>query len=332
VPRALTRWESASVVALLLVALAAAAGASLGVRERPTPSPVAATASPAPAPTPIDPAEALRRAFAQPLAAGCATGSAVWVFADGGSPIRFDGRLWTIPDPTLRSLDAAACREGMAIAVGGAGSIVTVDDALRTVHVDRSGIDDLHALVLLPDGALAVGSRGTILRQTAVDWGSVQSGISADLYGVAASERTAWVVGAGGAAYRLAGSTWSTSATGTTSTLRSVVAPSPDTAIAAGDGGTLLRWTSAAWTPLPSGTSGALRSAALVGASVWVVGDAGTALALEGTEVRRVDLGTKCTLRAVFSEGSAVWVIGSDDLRGAAWRVTPNGVDRWGSC
>jgi len=51
-----------------------------------------------------------------------------------------------------------------------------------------------------------------------------------------------------------------------------------------------------------------------------------------GERLRRVDLGTACTLRAVFPQEAAVWVIGSDGVRGGAWRVSPTGVERWGSC
>jgi hypothetical protein len=81
------------------------------------------------------------------------------------------------------------------------------------------------------------------------------------------------------------------------------------------------------------GTTADLRAVALVGAStVWIVGDRGTVIELMGETVRRVDVGTACTLRAVFAQGSAIWLVGSDGVRGGAWRVTPTGTDRWGSC
>ncbi|MBU6424674.1 MAG: hypothetical protein KGQ88_11610, partial [Chloroflexi bacterium] len=170
------------------------------------------------------------------------------------------------------------------------------------------------------------------LRQSAVDWTRVDGGMTVDLFGVAVTGTAAWVVGDAGAAYRLRGSAWSTTPTGTHATLRAVVAPTPDTAIAAGDAGTLLRWAGGPWTAVDAGTSGPLRSAALIGGATWVVGDRGTAIELLGDAVRHVDLGTTCTLRAVFPEGASVWIVGSDGVRGEAWRIAPNGTEHWGTC
>lgn len=334
----------AAVFALLVVAFAAAMGLSAGVvaRARPTPtSTPTAAPTPTPSPTPESPASIERRAFAQPLAAGCATDAAVWLFADGGAAIRFDlrDRVWSIPDPSLRSLEAATCRGAVALAVGGGGSILTADDDQHAIRADRKGIEGLHSIALLPDGALAAGESGTVLRQTAYDWTPIGGGIVEDLFGVAASGSAIWLVGAHGAAYRPVSSGWERVPTGTDATLRAVAIPAQGTAIAAGDGGTLLRWDGGAWSALESGTTSDLRAAAAVGEGVWVVGDRGTLLAVVGTDVRRVDLATSCTLRAVFLQGAgrpptSVWVVGSDGLRGGAWRlpVEGGGMERWGSC
>ncbi len=273
-----------------------------------------------------------RRAFAQPLAAGCATERAVWLFADGGAAIRFDGRSWSIPDPTLRSLVAAACDAGSALAVGGGGSLLTVDEDRREVRADRFGIDDLRSVVRLPDGAIAVGAGGAVVRQTALGWTPIGGSIADELFGVATGGGSVWIVGAGGASYRNATGGWDPRPTGTTATLRAVAIPSLDTAIAAGDGGTLLRWTAAGWSPVRADATASFRAAAVLGAATWVVGDGGTVVEILGERVRRIELGTTCTLRAVFPQGAAVWVVGSDGTRGGAWRVTPSGVDRWGAC
>jgi hypothetical protein len=313
---------------------AAGVGLVLGGRARPSPpapSP-STTALVVPSATPVDPAAAERRAFAQPLAAGCATGSAVWLFADGGAAIRFDGRSWTIPDPTLRSLVAAACDAGSALAVGGGGSILTIDEDRRQVQVDRFALDDLRSVARLPDGAIAVGAAGAVLRQTALGWTPIGGSITDDLFGVAAAGMTVWIVGADGVTYRNTATGWDPRPSNARATLRAVAVPSIDTAIAAGDGGALLRWTAAGWTPLRSDVATTLRAAAVVGAATWVVGDGGVVLEILGDRVRRVDVGTTCPLRAVFAQGAAVWVVGSDGTRGAAWRVTPSGIDRWGTC
>lgn len=332
---------AAGLIVVLLVIFAAGIGIVAGTRARPTPTPrptvtVIALASA----TPPDPAEVQRRAFAQPLSSGCATDGAVWLFADGGAAIRFDGRVWTIPDATLRSLSAAACREGMGLAVGGGGSLLTVDEDRRQVRADRSGIEDLHAVALLPDGALAVGSRGTVLRQSALDWTSLDAGASEDLYGVAVTPQRsvarglaqAWVVGARGASYRLADSRWERISTGTDETLRAVVIQD-EAAIAVGDRGTALRFARGAWEPVRADTDADLRAVAVVGArAAWIVGDRGTVIEISGDRMRRVDVGTACTLRGVFAQGAAIWIVGSDGVRGGAWRITPTGTDRWGTC
>jgi hypothetical protein len=337
-----------ALITAFLVVFAASVGLFLGSRARPAAAP---QPTPAPRPesttvalpsaTPVDPAEAQRRAFAQPLSAGCATDRAVWIFADGGAAIRFDGRLWTIPDPTLRSLSGAACRGGEAVAVGDRGTILTADDDRRELRADRTGIEDLRAIAVYPSGALAVGTSGTLLQQTAVDWSHVDAGITDDLYGVAvAAERLVtpgraqvWVVGARGLIYRFTERGWERVDSGTTATLRGVIMLG-DGAVAAGDGGTLLRFAQGRWIAVATGTDAALRAVAIVGATTaWAVGDRGMVVELLGEQLRRVDLGTTtCTLRAVFPQGSAVWVVGSDGIRGGAWRVTPSGMERWGSC
>lgn len=333
----------AALVGLLLVVFATAIGVAVGTRARPTPTPrpvPSATTIALPSATVADPAEAQRRAFAQPLAAGCATDKAVWLFSDGGSTIRFDGRVWTIPDPTLRSLTAAACRGGTALAVGAGGSLLTADDDRRELRADRTGNDDLHAVSLFIDGALAVGDGGTALQQTVLDWRPIATGATEDLRGVSvAFERTvtpgrsqAWLVGASGASYRLTEAGWQRVPTGTTATLRAVVQQG-DVALAAGDRGTILRSDKVAWTALASGTDVDLRAAAVVGATTaWIVGDKGTVIEVSGEAVRRVDIGTACTLRAVFAQDASIWIVGSDGVRGGAWRIRPTGTDRWGTC
>lgn len=339
----MTNEVRAGLIALLLVIFAAGVGVTVGARARPTPTP-----RPAPSPTTIalpaataaDPAEVQRRAFAQPLTAGCATARAVWLVSDGGAVVRYDGRAWTIPDPTLRSLLAIECDQATALAVGRGGSLLTIDDDLRQLRVDRFGSDDLAAVSRVPGGAVTVGDAGVVAEQGELGWRLVPTGATEDLRGVfVAATRVvrpgiaqAWTIGAGGASYRLVESRWEKVQTPTTVTLRAVTQQS-EVAIAIGDRGTILRFIDGKWTSLTSGTEADLRAIAIVGATTaWVVGDNGTVLELSGETVRRVEIGTTCTLRAVFAEGSAVWVVGSDGVRGGAWRVAPTGTDRWGTC
>jgi hypothetical protein len=333
----------AVVIAALLVAVAAAAGIAAGQRARPVPTPrpvPSPTVTALPAATPADPAEVERRAFAQPLVGGCATDGVVWLVADGGSAIRWDGRAWTVPDPTLRSLAAAQCDRSTMLAVGAGGSLLTVDEELRQVRADRFGTDDLTALARTGGGAVAVGAAGTVVEQSDLGWRAVPAGATEDLHGVAVTRSgsavTGWIVGAGGAVYRFAQGRWEKTDTGTTATLRAVVQLG-DAAVAVGDAGVAMLWRGAGWETISRGT-GALRAAAVVGAStVWAVGDSGTVIEwsrVTGPDraTRTVQLGTACTLRAVFAEGSTVWIVGSDGTRGGAWRISPGGTQRWGTC
>jgi len=325
----------AAAIVAVLVAGALVVGVVAGVRARPAPTPAppaSVTTLPIPTAAAVDPKDVERRAFVQPLSAGCATDKAVWLFADGGSAIRFDGRVWSIPDPTLRSLTAAACRSGTALAVGGGGSLLTADDDRRELRTDHLGTDDLRGVAILPDGAIAVGSSGAVLRQSALDWTQVGASIVAELHAVAASGRTVWLVGAGGASYHLTNEGWQPVPTLTSATLRAVAIPSVETAIAAGDGGTLLRWTAAGWAKVETAVTSTFRGASVIGAATWIVGDGGTVIEVLGDRIRRIDVGTTCTLRAVFPQDTAVWIVGSDGVRGGAWRITPSGTERWGSC
>ena len=101
--------------------------------------------------------------------------------------------------------------------------------------------------------------------------------------------------------------------------------------VAAGDGGTLLRY-DGAWRRLRSGVEADLRAAAHAAGTTWIVGDQGTVLRVRDGAVERVDLGTTCSLRAVFTRGTEVWFVGSEGARGAVWRRTDAGVERWGGC
>src|SRR5439155_1122627 len=133
-------------------------------------------------------ASALRKIAAdkEPLSAGCATDDAVWVVSDGGGIGRFDRRLqhWELIDPTLRSLVAAACGADEVTAVGSFGRVLSIDDLGKTIRADDIGVFNAYALSLMPDGALVVGSDGTVLRQTAAGWSDYAKGITEDLYGV----------------------------------------------------------------------------------------------------------------------------------------------------
>ncbi len=315
-----------------MVVIAVGAGAAVGVVTRPVPS-VEPSATPVPTVTPVPDTGPL--VFKQPLTAGCATDDAVWVVSDGGGIGRFDRQLqrWELIDSTLRSLVAAACGPDTVLAVGAFGRVVSIDDLAKTIRGDDIGLFNAYAVSLLPDGALVVGSDGSVQRQTAAGWDKYADGIAEDLYGVVGfASSSAWTVGAGGVTYRLESAGWKQFETGTTSSLRTIAAASPTEAIAAGDDGVLLRF-DGSWHPLESGTQHELRASARVGAITYVVGDAGTALAVEGNTVRPITgITTTCALRGVFAYANEVWFVGSEGTHAGVWRQSGDRTDHWGTC
>ena len=319
-----------------MVVIAVGAGAAVGVVTRQAP-PAEPSATPAPTPTPEPDTGPL--VFKQPLTAGCATDDAVWVVSDGGGIGRFDRLLgrWQLVDSTLRSLVAAACSPDTVTAVGAFGRVVFVDDLAKTIHADDIGLFNAYAISLLPDGALVVGSDGSVQRQSSVGWDRFAEGIDEDLYGVVGfAGGSAWMVGAGGVTYRLekvdGNFGWKPYETGTTGSLRTIAATSPTEAIAAGDDGVILRF-DGNWRALESGVKNELRASARVGPITYVVGDGGTALAIEGNTVRPIaNIVTTCALRGVFAHGNEVWFVGSEGTLAGVWRQSGDRTEHWGTC
>lgn len=317
--------------AALLVVVAAFAGlgvASLGRRPMP------AQSTPVPAAAPPTAVQSDDDLWLQPLSAGCATAEGVWVVSDGGGIGRYDGQRWSLVDRTLRSLSSATCARDTMLAVGGAGRVVTANDTARTVRVDTTGLEDLNAVALLPDGVIAAGQRGTVLRQVPAGWGPYARGLEEDLFGLAAfSASSAWAVGAGGVTYRLEEAGWRPIPSGVTATLRGVAGTAADSVIAVGDAGTVLVW-QGVWMKLQVGTTANLRGVARAAGVSYVVGDGGTVLRVTSTapEAARLELGTGCAIRSVFLRGPEVWFVGSDGPVAGVWRLAGDRLDRWGTC
>jgi hypothetical protein len=319
--------------AALLVVAAAGAGrlAADALARPPSPPPVTPPSSAATAPGAAPRDDDVWR---QPLSAGCATSSGVWVVSDGGGIARFDGERWSLVDRTLRSLVSAACVRDTMLAVGGAGRVVTADDVARTVQVDTVLLEDLSSVALLPDGSLVVGQRGTVLRQVPAGWASYARGIEEDLFGVAAfSASAAWTVGAQGVSYRLEEGGWRPVPTEVSTTLRAVGGGSVSDVVAVGDAGTVLLW-QGRWTRLDVGTSADLRAVLHTPGRSWIGGDRGTVLHVSTVtrEASRVDLGTSCAIRGIFARGQEIWLVGSDGPLAGVWRLAGDRVDRWGLC
>ncbi|MEX2045731.1 MAG: hypothetical protein WEE03_01090 [Chloroflexota bacterium] len=331
----------AGMLAALLVVAAIGAGLAIGTvarpspTPRPTPSPVAPTRTPEPTTDP--------QVFRQSLTGSCATGQGLWVVTNGGGLLRYDGQDWTQVDGTLRTLTHASCDEGTLYAVGPVGAVLILDDRARSISSFDVTLADLRGIASMPEGAMAVGTDGTVMLLSGGSWQRYARGLDEDLNAVVAfGPQSAWVVGDLGASYRLESAGWRPVPTGVTVALRAVSATGPRSAVAAGDGGTLLVF-DGTWKPIETGATTNLRAIARLGGALWIVGDAGTALILDAaggdhTQPRTVpatklDLGTQCDLKSVFVDGQDVWVIGSTGSRGGVWRIRGGTVaERWGEC
>ncbi len=336
----------AGAVAAVLVVLAIALGLAAGTIFRPppptprvvvvTPSPAPRTATPSPTTDP--------NVFRQRLAGGCATDQSIWVVANGGGLVRFDGEHWTVVDSTLRTLVHAACDDALLYAVGPAGAVLSVDDRSRQIRAVDVTIRDLYGIAPLPDGALAVGDAGTVMRLVGGFWQPYARGIEEDLRAVAVfSDGSAWAVGAAGVAYRLEPAGWRPVATRVDATLRSVAGPNVANVVAVGDGGTVIAWTGGRWFTVDSGVEENLRAVARTAAAAWVVGEKGVVLTVEGLTspgvpakpiaVTRLDLRTACDLVSVFVRGDDVWIIGEDGASSGVWRLRGGTIaQHWGAC
>jgi len=330
-----------AVIAILLVVAAIGAGLAIGTIARPTPTPrptpTVAVPTRTPAPT-TDP-----QVFRQQLSSGCATEQGIWVVTDGGGLLRYDGQHWTQVDSTLRTHTHASCDTGTLYAVGPVGAVLILDDRARSIQSFDVTLADLRGIAAMPQGAMTVGTAGTVMLLSGGSWQPYASGIEENLNAIVAFDLvSAWVVGDQGISYRLESVGWRTVPTGATATLRAVSATDPQNVVAAGDAGTLLVFADGAWRPIDSGVSANLRAITRLGAAMWIVGDGGTVLTIDGAggntapsaaSLKRFDLGTTCDLRGVFATAEDIWIIGSTGPRGGVWRIRGDRVaERWGEC
>ncbi len=214
-------------------------------------------------------------------------GGAIRYTTNGGSSWSSSGSLTQV-----RGIDMATSTTGFAV---GTLTVLFIDVAViyKTTNGTSwnlslqlgllSSFDDVHAV----DSNIAwvCGSGGLVRRTTngGSSWDSRDAG-STDLLGIAGVDsNTAWVVGGGGLIRKTTngGSSWTTQTSGTSATLREVIAIDANNVWAVGDGGVILKTTDGGttWTAQTSGTSSNLNG--IVGQDVntaWAVGASGTIL------------------------------------------------------
>ena len=332
-----TSWRSAAIAGGLLVLVAVVIGLAGGRLLRapaPTPRLVTVTFSPAPTPSPTPYDEAAL--FRQPLSAGCATPVSIWLVTNGGGLLRFDGSEWAVVDTTLRSLTDVACTATTAFAVGLIGTIVLGDETTRQIRATDLGINDLRGVAAVGDGALMVGTNGTVFILAGGEIQPYARGIDEDLNGVVAfAVDSAWAVGDAGITYRLDGRGWNPVGSGQTKTLRAISGTTAANVVAVGDGGVVVVLVDGQWSTVPSGIDADLRDV-ITTPGLWIAGDKGTLLtrgASPSELLRKVDLRTDCDLVSLFSRGQDVFVVGRNVAGGGVWRLRDGAVaQHFGGC
>jgi hypothetical protein len=335
----------AAIIAVLLVVAAIGGGLAIGTVSRPRATPRVATPAPtvAPTPTPLpttDPA-----VFRQTLSSGCSTEQGLWVVTNGGGLVRYDGKDWAQVDSTLRTHTHASCDEGTLYAVGPVGAVLIVDDRARQINSFDLTVEDLRGVAAMPQGAMVVGTQGTVMLLLGGNWQPYASGIEEDLNAVVVfGLQSGWAVGSQGISYRLEVAGWRPVKTGVDVALRAIAGPNAQTAVAVGDGGTILALSGLTWSKVESGIDSPLRSVVAAGSTAWAVGDGGVVLAIQGALVSpgvppgpavvdRVDIGTTCALTSVFVRDQDVWIVGSRGGVSGVWRLRDGKVaERWGEC
>lgn len=331
--------SSAGIIAVLLVVAAIGGGLAVGTIARPTPTPRPTPAPTVATPTPLPTTNPA--VFRQTLSSGCATEQGLWVVSDGGALVRYGGKDWTQVDGTLRTLTQTSCDAGTLYAVGPVGAVLIIDDRARQIQAFDVTLEDLRGVAAMTQGAMVVGTHGTVLLLSGGTWQPYASGLEEDLNAIVVfDQQSAWVVGSQGISYRLESAGWRPIPTGATVELRAVSAASPQNAIAVGDAGTVLVF-DGTWKPVSTGVTSNLRSIARLGSALWIVGDAGTVLVLDAgartgtgdTPPARIELATTCDLRSVFVVGPDVWIIGGRGGVSGVWRIRDAKVaERWGEC
>lgn len=334
----------AAIIAVLLVVAAVGGGLAVGTIARPraTPRPTPSPAIVVPTPTPLPTTDPL--VFRQTLSSGCATGQGIWVVTNGGGLLRYDGSDWRQVDSTLRTLTLASCDARTLYAVGPVGAVLILDDQVRQITSFDVTVEDLRGAAAMPQGMMAVGTRGTVMLLSGGTWQPYARGLEEDLNAVVAFDlQSAWVVGSQGISYRLETAGWRPLPTGVSVSLRAVSSTGPQNAVAAGDGGTLLVF-DGAWKPVETGVTANLRSIARLGGVDWIVGDGGTVLRLDAAggdptaspspkPATKFDLATTCDLTSVFTTVGDVWVVGASGGRSGVWRIRGDRVvEKWGEC
>ena len=265
---------------------------------------------------------------------------------------------WTSTAPTVASISGT----GVVSAVTAGSALVTVTsqadpskrDTVTVTVVPRlatswsssrmNGVmyDDMISVVgFNPTTAFAINSvnggisGGDIYRWNGVTWALSTTGAAFGtqflaVHGTSVSNLIA--VGTNGVVAKFDGTTWSTMASGTTRTLRSVWVESATSAFAVGTNGTAIRLTGTTWATMTTGSTAQLNGVWSNAGIAYAVGAGGEVLRFNGTAWARQTVPFTDDLNAVCGiPGGSVTVVGNFggilNFNGTTWTlVNPNGI------
>lgn len=231
----------------------------------------------------------------------------LWITGEGGVVRLVYGNPYTIyldrsVSDSSQDFVAMTRNSGRLVALGNAGGCYRSDTGGLSWYALPTGTSAaLHRGLGFVDGpAHAVGDGGTILELDNSVWSSLDTGITADLFGSATVNGLITAVGAGGMILQgnVQGTAWTVRSTPTMATLRDIDVSGIVT-LAVGDGGTILKSTDggATWCALASGTTADLFACSVISNTEYLVAGAG------GVLLRTTTGGGECTVAAVGPEG-----------------------------
>ncbi len=200
-----------------------------------------------------------------------AASDAVWAVGADGTILHWNGSDWSpqASDTTEDLLDTCALARDDVWAVGGRQTVLRYDGAKWTKVRSSTAGGRLVALACISSkNVWAAGDAGSILHWDGVSWSPVSSGTTQSLTSIAArTPDDVWAVG-GTATLRWSGTSWAPQAAPAANLYR--LTKVGDKLLATNLTSSLLEWNGASWRVVPVGPA-AIRSVAADGAAIYLV-------------------------------------------------------------
>jgi len=237
-----------------------------------------------------------------------------WI-PDASAPLLLDGRLRATDSAGVLKLTNAITQ----MTASNSGTVSNIAAAIDAANAELSGPrhdqSKQKVLVMLSDGV-----PNTYVSST--DTGSLPPNADSPVGAVPMG----WAVGSNGVLDRWDGDSWSTWASPTGNSLRSVSMLSATDGWAVGDKGTVIRWSGTSWSTKTSGVSSTLRAVSVISANDgWAVGDSGVILRWNGTTWSKVSVpaGTGNLKGVHMTSANDGWAVGDSGVilrwNGTTW-------------